>query len=652
MKRESDLAKVEAKNLYGATVSCRHSLRKRGRTCCYTRKLWLAKKNTQTSTTSKTTNSILISKTEWDLSPLLLGDDDPKIELEEKTIAEDTQRFVEKWKSRIDYLENPAALREALDDYEQWARSHGAYGDSGYYMRLRRAQDQTDPGLKAKETAWEDRGKKITNQLRFFVLNVAKIPLEKQPAFLAYPGLSGYRHYLERQWAHAPYLLAEQSENILSRKSATSYRNWVRMREDFFSRQEKQVLQENGAKATKTYEEILSLTSSDDKEVRDDAGRAINEILIDLAGISEAEINSVLEDKMINDDLRGYARPDTSRHLQDDISTEVVDAMVAAVSGRFDIPKRFYALKAQLLDLPYLQYHERNVEIGEVTKEYPYKEAVELVYESLHNLDPDFGEIFANFVKNGQIDAFPRKGKRGGAFCSYDRLPTPVYILLNHTNKLRDVMTIAHETGHGINDELMRQKQSELNFGTPTSTAEVASTFMEDFVLQNILRDANEEERLAGRLMKLNDEISTVFRQVAFYRFEQQLHSVFRAKGYLSAQEIGQIFRSHIAAYMGEQPANGSDNWWMYVSHFRYFFYVYSYASGLLISKSLQNSVKKRPESIGNVKELLAAGLSDSPENIFEKMEVDITDKIFWDRGLEEVDRLLTETEKLAKRSG
>ena len=153
MKRESDLAKVEAKNLYGATVSCRHSLRKRGRTCCYTRKLWLAKKNTQTSTTSKTTNSILISKTEWDLSPLLLGDDDPKIELEEKTIAEDTQRFVEKWKSRIDYLENPAALREALDDYEQWARSHGAYGDSGYYMRLRRAQDQTDPGLKAKETA-------------------------------------------------------------------------------------------------------------------------------------------------------------------------------------------------------------------------------------------------------------------------------------------------------------------------------------------------------------------------------------------------------------------------------------------------------------------------------------------------------------------
>jgi oligoendopeptidase F len=592
---------------------------------------------------------LAVFRTEWDLSPLLSSDDDPKIELEQNTITEDTQRFVEKWRPRNDYLENPATLREALDDYEQWVRSHGAYGDSGYYIRLRRAQDQTDPGLKAKETVWNDRGKKITNQLRFFVLSVAKIPLDEQAAFLDYPGLGDYRHYLERLWAEAPYLLDEQSENILSRKSATSYRNWVRMREDFFSRQEKQVLQENGAKATKTYEEVLSLTSSNNKEVRDDAGRAMNEILIDLSGISEAEINSVLEDKTINDDLRGYTRPDTSRHLQDDISTEVVDAMVAAVSGRFDIPKRFYELKAQLLDLPYLQYHERNVGVGEVTKEYPYKEAVDLVYGSLHNLDPEFGEIFTRFATNGQIDAFPRKGKRGGAFCSYDRLPTPVYILLNHTNKLRDVMTLAHETGHGINDEIMRQKQNELNFGTPTSTAEVASTFMEDFVLQNILKDANEEERLAGMLVKLNDEMSTIFRQVAFYRFEQQLHMVFREKGYLSTQEIGGIFRSHIAAYMGEQPAIGSDNWWMYVSHFRYFFYVYSYASGLLISKSLQNTVKENSESISNVKELLAAGLSESPENIFSRMRIDITDRKFWERGLEEVDKLLIETENLAK---
>jgi oligoendopeptidase F len=173
---------------------------------------------------------------------------------------------------------------------------------------------------------------------------------------------------------------------------------------------------------------------------------------------------------------------------------------------------------------------------------------------------------------------------------------------------------------------------------------------MEDFVLQNLLKDANEEERFAGMLTKLNDEMNTIFRQVAFYRFEQQLHSAFREKGYLSAQEIGEIFRGHISAYMGEQTAEGSDNWWMYVSHFRYFFYVYSYASGLLISKSLQNRVKESPESIANVKTFLAAGLSESPTNIFSRMGVDITDRTFWERGLQEVDTLLMETEKLAKR--
>src|SRR5919107_1231786 len=241
-------------------------------------------------------HNLATSKTEWDLSPLLSSDDDPRIELEQRTVVEDTQRFVEKWKPRTDYLQNPAVLREALDDYQHWLRSHGAYGDAGYYLSLRRAQDQTDPELKAKETVLNDGGKKTTNQLRFFVLNIAKIPLDEQPAFLAYPDLSDYRHYLERQWAEAPYLLNEQSENILSRKIATSYRNWLRMREDFFSRQVKQVLQEDGAKATKTYEEVLSLTSSKNKEVRDDAGRVLNEILVDLSGISEAEINSVLED--------------------------------------------------------------------------------------------------------------------------------------------------------------------------------------------------------------------------------------------------------------------------------------------------------------------------------------------------------------------
>jgi len=230
----------------------------------------------------------------------------------------------------------------------------------------------------------------------------------------------------------------------------------------------------------------------------------------------------------------------------------------------------------------------------------------------------------------------------------------PSYILLNHTGKLHDVLTIAHELGHGINNELIRKKQHALYFGTPTSTAEVASTFLEDFVLEEILIETNEVERLAIMMQKLNDDVSSIFRQVACYRFEQELHSEFKKQGYLSKEDIGKLFQKHMASYMGSsvEQSPGSENWWIYWNHIRYFFYVYSYASGLLISKSLQNSVKREPAFIDRVKEFLSAGLSDSPQNIFSRLGIDIADNQFWNQGLDEIEKLLNETIHLAKKLG
>jgi len=279
---------------------------------------------------------------------------------------------------------------------------------------------------------------------------------------------------------------------------------------------------------------------------------------------------------------------------------------------------------------------------------------VNLIYTVMNTLDPKFGEIFAGFIKNGQIEAYPRKGKDSGAFCMHHLMTQPTYILLNHTGKLHDVLTIAHELGHGINNELIREKQHALDFGTPTSTAEVASTFMEDFVLEKIIQGGDDEMRLAIMMQKLNDDVSSIFRQAACYRFEQELHKQFRTSGYLSKEEIGELFQKHMASYMGKavEQSEGSENWWVYWNHIRYFFYVYSYASGLLISKSLQNSVKRDPVFTEKVKEFLSAGLSDSPKNIFAKLGIDITDKQFWNKGLDEVEKLLNETEILAKKLG
>ena len=598
--------------------------------------------------------ALRIDRTVWNLKPLYQSDDDPLMAKKRKVLKRKGYEFINAWKDRTDYLEDPVVLRRALDQYESWKRSFDTDGDEGYYFWLRVQQDQNAPTLKAKLNKIEDFSKKMENDSQFFYLRVARIPPEDQQRFLDHEALRKYRHFLERIFAESRYHLSEPEEKIMNVKSPTSYSNWTRMTEGFLSKEERAVITEKGSKKVLPFTEISGLLNSKTKRVRDTAARAFNDILKKNVDVAEAELNSVLQNKKIDDELRGAPRPDLLRHLADDIDSPVVDALIESVASRFSISARYYALKSRLLKVKRLQYHERNVEYGTIAKRYPYPQAVNLVYTVMNKLDRQFGDIFSGFIRNGQIDAYPHKGKNSGAFCMHHLMTQPTYILLNHTGKLHDVLTIAHETGHGINNELIRERQHALDFGTPTSTAEVASTFMEDFVLEQILHAADEELRLAIMMAKLNDDVSSIFRQVACYRFEQELHALFRSKGYLSKDEIGTLFQKHMAAYMGtavEQSA-GSENWWVYWSHIRYFFYVYSYAGGLLISKSLQNSVKKDRQFIDKVKGFLSAGFSDSPKNIFMKLGIDIADKGFWDTGLDEVETLLEDTTRLAKDLG
>jgi oligoendopeptidase F len=595
-----------------------------------------------------------IGKTIWNLKPLFAGDSDPRIEAKRKLVEKKTTTFIRTWKDRTDYLEDPEILRQALDQYESWKRRYGTDGDEGYYFWLRTQQDQNDPKLKALFNKIDEFSKKLENESQFFYLRIARIDPELQQRFLRSPLLAKYRHFLERVFAESRYHLSEPEEKILNLKSATSSSNWTKMTTGFLSKEERMVFTEGGRKKRTPFSAIVGMMNSKNKRVRDSAAEAFNDVLAKNVEVAESEINSVFANKKIDDELRNAPRPDTLRHLADDIESDVVDSLIAAVSQRFPIAARYYALKAKLLKVKKLAYHERNVEYGEMAKRWPYPKSVDLVHTVFARLDPEFADIFAGFIENGQIDAYPKKGKDSGAFCIHHLMVQPTYILLNHTNKLHDVLTIAHELGHGINNELIKKKQHALDFGTPTSTAEVASTFMEDFVLEEVMRSADDEQRLAIMMQKLNDDVSSIFRQVACYRFEQELHKDFRGKGYLSKEEIGGLFRKHMAAYMGNAvlQSEGSENWWVYWNHIRYFFYVYSYASGLLISKSLQNSVKHNPAFIHKVKEFLSAGLSDSPKNIFSRLGIDISDKRFWDKGLDEVENLLNGTEQLAKRLG
>jgi oligoendopeptidase F len=592
----------------------------------------------------------MVIKTSWDFSPLYKSDKDPAMLQDRKKVSEAIDHFVHTWKPKLHELNHPATLKKALDDYEKLSRTCGSSGKEGYYFFLRAEQDQLSPIVKAKYNQVSEFGKENAIKLEFFTLHVSKIEKEHQPRLIAAPELKEYRHFLQRLFQIGAHKLSESEEKILTLKSQSSYENWTKLVSSSISKEER-TIKIKGKNVKKNFSQLSSELNSSDKPSRDAAAKAFNEIVASKREIAEAEINSILADKKVDDMLRGFSRPDEATHLSDDIETEVVDTVLKAVEKNFQISRDFYAFKAKLLGLKKLAYHERNVPYTVKTKQYTFQQSCDLISKVFGNLDPEFHAIFTRFIENGHIDAFPKKGKRDGAFCASNGLSWPTYILMNHDNHLEEVLTLAHESGHGIHAELSR-KQNALNFGQPISSAEVASTFMEDFVLQELMKEADDEARLSLMVKKLDSDTSTIIRQVACYRFEQELHKEFRKRGFLSADDIGAIFQKNMHAYMGPavEQSPGAENWWIYWIHIRYFFYVYSYASGLLISKALQAQVAKDPQFILKVKEFLSAGSSASPREIFHKLGIDITKEQFWHQGLERTQQLLKETQALAKK--
>lgn len=591
--------------------------------------------------------------TEWKFDQLLPDESQQSIDNDLKETEKAINQFVNKWEKDNSYLENSEKLLEALDDYEDLIANYGKGGAAGYYIGLKEVLNQSDPEIKAQYNKIDSFEKKMVNLFQFFELRLAKVDENKQKEFLENKGLEKYKHFLEKLFAESKYILSEPEEKIMNLKSTGAYENWAKMVESFLSKEEKEVKTKDGKTEILNFSQIIGKISDQNKKVRDSAANAINEIFWKHADVAEHEMNAILGDKKVNDEIRGMSRPDLQRHLNDDIDSEVVDALVDTVTKRFDIPQKYYELKAKVLGLDKLAFHERNIEFGSTEKEYKYDESLELVYKVLNDIDSEFGKILKDFNDNSLIDALPKKGKESGAFCTQNLKRYPIFIKLNHNNRLGDVNTIAHEVGHGINHVMMK-KQNALHYSIPMSTAEVASTFMEDFVGSELMKDADNELKLSLMMGKLNDDVSTIFRQVACYNLETDLHKTYREKGYLSKEDIGEIYIKNMKAYMGDFVTyeEGSQNWWIYWSHLRYYFYVYSYSSGLLISKSLQASVKNDPKFVEKVKEFLSAGSSDSPKNIFKKLGVDITDKEFWNNGINEVEQLLKETEALAKKLG
>jgi len=588
--------------------------------------------------------------TDWNLALMYSGLDDSRIEQDIQAYTVAFKSFAEKWSSDRSYLTDASKLKLALDDFEQLNANFGELTPTYFvYLASKLAEDNTE--FKGKLEKYADIEREALDQIRFFELSIAKIPLELQADLVVSPQLQAYKHYLARSFANAKYMLSEAEERIIT-ELAGPIGAWDEMRNTLLSAEVIEFSHPTKGVQKLSYGEVLDLTYDTDKTTRDLAAVKIHKFTTKFAPIMEHELNALLQAKKAKDKLRGFEFPSQARHVADDMETVVVQALQTAVTNNFDIAAQFYKLKAKLLNQEKLSYHERNVPIklNTTKQEYAYPEAIEMVYQTFNDLDPELGEIVMDFATDGRIDVFPKLNRHSGAFCIHGSKNQPFFVLLNHQNTLRDVTTIAHELGHAANNVFMAKAQNALNFASPLSTAEVASTFMEDFVLERLLANVTPEIEFEILMAKLNDEISTVSRQIACYNFEEELHLTFRDKGYLSKEQIGALFTKHMSAYMGEfvTQDSGSENWWVYWGHIRSYFYNYSYASGLIISKALQAKVKADKTAISQVKQFLGAGSSDSPANIFNQIGIDITTPSFWDEGMNQIRANLTRAEQLA----
>lgn len=590
--------------------------------------------------------------TKWDFSKHIKLFDEKSELAQCKRVEQEVKAFEKKYKGNTTFINTSAELRKSLDEYVALSESISQGGQYGFYYFLAQEKELNNAKLKKKTRFYQDFGLKIHNRIEFFTIRIAKTPMELQKVHLQSKELEGYKHFLENLYTLGAHLLSEESEKVDNLLFDNSYTEWVNLTNEMLSKKYK-MLTVDGKRKRRNFSQLIEEITNREKSVRDSASEDVEQMLDSISDIAEHELNNVLRFKKIQDEIRGFMRPDASRHMEDDIDSETIDTLVSVVTKNFGISKRYYEFKAKMFGLKKLKYHERGLYYGNINKKFTYEQAASIVQKVFTNLDKEFGHISKDFFENSRIDVYPQDGKMDGGVCFGETRKTPIFILINYLGKVRDITTIAHELGHAINYTLMR-KQPEIYYSNSMMTAEVASTFMEDFVLQELLSEVDDETRLAILMYKLDEEVGAIFRQIACYNFELELHKKYREKSYLSKREIGDVFIKNMGRYLGSafDLRNGAEKWWIYWGHIRQFFYVYSYSSGLLISKYLQGKVKKDKSFILNMKKFLEAGSSKSPRDLFLDLGIDVHDKAFWKSGIDEVDALLDETVKLAKKLG
>jgi oligoendopeptidase F len=620
-----------------------------------------------------------LEQTAWDLDPLVDGRGDAGARAQLTDALERAQAFAARHAGKVTEID-AATLEQAM---RELAAIQELAGRAATYAGLRFSVDTSDPAYGALLQEVQERATQIETKLLFFELEWASLCDDHAEALLTDERLAFCAHHLSNVRRYREHLLSEPEEKILAEKSVTGASAWSRLFDELTSAIEVRLpgggssgqpfkagdagdamcdggdgedAGDAGGAETVALDVALSRLALPDRELRRTTAEAVTEALAPGLRTRVFLFNTLLADKATDDRLRRYPSWLAARNLSNEASDESVAALMEAVRARYELPRRWYRLKARLLGIERLADYDRMAAVTEDEVTYSFAQAREIVLDCYSSFSSELGAVAKRFFDGRFVDAPVRPAKRGGAFCASAAPSAHPYVMLNYTSRRRDVLTLAHELGHGVHFALAAD-QGVFHQGTPLTLAETASVFGETIVFGRLLeQDSSPSSRLALLAENIEGAIATVFRQVAMNRFEDLVHTARREQGELSLERFGELWADSQKEMLGDsvEITDGYRSWWSYIPHFIGSpGYVYAYAYGQLLALSVYQRYEQRGEEfVPRYIELLAAGGSRSPEELGRIVDVDLADPGFWDAGLDLVERQLQAAEEAARDAG
>ena len=596
-----------------------------------------------TSTADMPKDASLGDLPEWDLADLYPATDSAELETDLNRAATASRAFSDRYKGRLSGLAGDA-LGAAIAEYEAIDEIMGRVMS---YAQLVYAGNVSDPEIGRFYQSMQERVNDISADVLFFSLELNEIDDKTVAKQLKSPEAARYRPWLDDVRSFRPHQLSEEMERLLHDKRVAGRAAWNRLFDETMADMR---FEHDGRKLTS--EEVMNMLSNPDEAVRKAAAVTLGEELGRHARTFSLITNTLAKDKEIEDRWRNFPRPESSRNLANQVEDEVVDALNAAVTGSYaDLSHRYYAMKANWFGKDQLDHWDRNAPLPDADNSIiPWDRATETVLTAYRDFSPDLADIGQRFFDNAWIDAPVREGKSSGAFAHPTVPSAHPYLLLNYQGKTRDVMTLAHELGHGCH-QVLAAPQGNLMADTPLTLAETASVFGEMLTFRKMLKAQDDptlrKVMLAG---KVEDMLNTVVRQIAFFNFELRVHTA-RRDGELTAEDICDIWMEVQTESLG--PAIRFDDnyrwYWTYIPHFIHSpFYVYAYAFGDCLVNSLYAVYEQAADGFADkYLDMLRAGGTLRHQELLAPFGLDASDAAFWQKGLDVVRGMIDELEAM-----